>query len=441
MSVEHFKEIKCLGRGSYGSCMLVEVLDANTRSLCIKYQFDCFKSFTDENGEKYKNVAVIKIPNNLEAQELLQQEIGNLKRVRSKIGNTKASNILTYLCSSTHDRYIVLVTEYAEQGDLRKKMGKIGEQRKFGIEETLVILKGILNGLIKIHDMGLIHRDIKPENILFSDDVPLIADWGCSTVLHNNQLAMSAVAGTPLYNSPEIYTNKGANNLSDIWSLGVIFYEMMTGNIPWGNELVLDNDSHSIRLKICKAEFNPIKDLIIGYADDNVIENIDYIINKMLLLERDKRPDAKKIMEMLENIYDMKFEDKHVIDKKIKRTPVIVDKGVIDKVEVSVEIPGEAQILIDKGDEIVDFDPKKALEYYEKSIEINGNFQVFYNAADACLKLARTIGDIKESKTLIDKAQKYSDAAKKFKNNNAISLLDSSIKKELSKYREAELNR
>lgn len=105
--------------------------------------------------------------------------------------------------------------------------------------EALRITEEIANALDHAHDKGYIHRDIKPENILFrEDDASVLSDFGVAKTLSSasNMTNAGTVVGTPHYMSPEQARGKPIDGRSDIYSLGVVFYEMLTGSVPYRAE-------------------------------------------------------------------------------------------------------------------------------------------------------------------------------------------------------------
>ncbi len=79
----------------------------------------------------------------------------------------------------------------------------------------------------------MVHRDLKPENILVHGEVFKLADFGFSTTIADHQRIMKSICGTPFYMSPQILLRENYTEKSDIWSLGIIYYEVLCGKAPW----------------------------------------------------------------------------------------------------------------------------------------------------------------------------------------------------------------
>ncbi len=134
------------------------------------------------------------------------------------------------------DTYYFLM-EYVEGSTLRD----VVQSRELAPEHALAIVPQLCDALQYAHDKGVVHRDIKPENILMSVDGSVkIADFGLSRILGNEsqQYALTAthqVMGTPRYMAPEqLEGSRGVDHRADIYSLGVVIYEMLTGELPIG---------------------------------------------------------------------------------------------------------------------------------------------------------------------------------------------------------------
>ncbi|MGH1373758.1 MAG: bifunctional serine/threonine-protein kinase/formylglycine-generating enzyme family protein [Cellvibrionaceae bacterium] len=116
--------------------------------------------------------------------------------------------------------------------------GSVHDKMSTGLSanEALRITEEIANSLDHAHDKGYIHRDIKPENILFrDDDASVLSDFGVAKTLSSasNMTNAGTVVGTPHYMSPEQARGKPIDGRSDLYSLGVVFFEMLTGSVPY----------------------------------------------------------------------------------------------------------------------------------------------------------------------------------------------------------------
>lgn len=108
--------------------------------------------------------------------------------------------------------------------------------KTFSIEEAVKLLEQIAPGMDEAHSKGIVHRDLKPANILFtSSGLPLISDFGIAKFSQGegNNVTGSAIIGTPAYMAPEQASGTGVDGRTDIYALGVILYEMVTGKQPY----------------------------------------------------------------------------------------------------------------------------------------------------------------------------------------------------------------
>jgi serine/threonine protein kinase len=169
--------------------------------------------------------AVIKIP--------LDEDV-DLEAIRHEANLwVKASghpNVLPIIEANIYGDYVVIASEYAPDGSLADWLAQRGGKAP-SIESAVEIVYGLLAGLAHLHGRNIIHRDLKPANILFQGNTPRIADFGISRILESTSQS-SIVAGTPAYMAPEAFDGK-RNAQTDIWSVGVIFYQLLTGRLPF----------------------------------------------------------------------------------------------------------------------------------------------------------------------------------------------------------------
>jgi serine/threonine-protein kinase len=127
-----------------------------------------------------------------------------------------------------------LVMEYLPGITLRDLLQEYGS---LTAEQTLDISEAVLSGLAAAHKAGIVHRDLKPENVLLADDGRIkIGDFGLARAASANTATGAALLGTVAYLSPELVTRGIADTRSDIYAVGIMMYEMLTGEQPFTGE-------------------------------------------------------------------------------------------------------------------------------------------------------------------------------------------------------------
>jgi serine/threonine protein kinase len=140
-------------------------------------------------------------------------------------------NVLPIIDADVYDGQVVIVSEYADGGSLADRLKR---EDKPSIQQSVELAIGILSGLEFLHSRKIIHRDVKPQNILLQGNTPRLADFGISRAM-NTTVVSSTIIGTDAYMSPESFD--GARNAqTDIWSVGVVLYQMLKGALPFPQE-------------------------------------------------------------------------------------------------------------------------------------------------------------------------------------------------------------
>ncbi|GIX32346.1 MAG: hypothetical protein KatS3mg125_0302 [Lysobacterales bacterium] len=170
--------------------------------------------------------------------------------------------------------------EYIEGESLSAKLKREG---KLAPAEALSILHQTALGLAAAHDRGVIHRDIKPGNLLLTRrGLVKIADFGIALSSRDFSRKLTSTGefvGTPGYLSPEVCLGKPVDARSDIFSLGIVFFEMLTGQIPFKDESPL-----GLMLEVVKAEIPDVRELA-----SEVDEGLALILKRMIAKEPEER--------------------------------------------------------------------------------------------------------------------------------------------------------
>jgi WD40 repeat protein/serine/threonine protein kinase len=198
--------------------------------------------------------------------------------------------------------YVAL--EYLEGESLRERMNR----EQLGIKEAIRIARAIASALQEAHEHAIIHRDLKPENVLIPrDGRPRVVDFGLAGAFQDDSLANRSSenptvldpggshprgGGTPLYMSPEQWRKQDTDGATDIWALGVILYEMISGKRPYSN---FETSRADLARKVVAIE--PVPRL----AGDGPLETL---IDRCLDKAPERRPTASEVLAALESTTD-----------------------------------------------------------------------------------------------------------------------------------------
>ncbi|MDA0276977.1 MAG: serine/threonine-protein kinase [Proteobacteria bacterium] len=183
-----------------------------------------------------RTVAVKTVNMSLERDGADRYEARFYQEARSAAGLNHPNIVIVHDIGKADD-VVYMAMEYIEGVELRSL---IGEGRPLGLAQALSIAAQIADGLAYAHSRGVVHRDIKPANIMVVPNGPVkITDFGIARKRAAQELTQTgSLLGSPKYMSPEQVIGKRAEHQSDIFSLGVILYEMLTGASPFSGENV-----------------------------------------------------------------------------------------------------------------------------------------------------------------------------------------------------------
>lgn len=165
-----------------------------------------------------------------------QQDETFLKRFRQEaraIARLRHPNILVALEYGEEAETTFIVMEYVEAGTLTDRL-----RQPMPLREAEAILRQVASALEYAHEQGVIHRDVKPSNILLpKPEWPLLTDFGLAKIVGGAQMTQTgSISGTPAYMSPEQGRGEPLDHRTDIYSLGIVLYEMATGAVPFTAE-------------------------------------------------------------------------------------------------------------------------------------------------------------------------------------------------------------
>lgn len=216
------------------------------------------------------------------------------------------------------DYYIVM--EYIPGKNLKQLLKKRG---KLTVAEVVDIMLQITSAMSVAHDSLIIHRDLKPQNILIMDDGGVkITDFGIAMAVNSTQLTQTNSAmGSVHYFPPEQASGKGATLKSDIYSLGIMMYELLTGILPFRGENAVE-----IALKHLKEPFPSVRE-----EDSNIPQSVEnIIITATAKNPKNRYNNAKEMHEDLKTVLNK--ERLNEPKKKLKYPEGITEEAtVIDK--------------------------------------------------------------------------------------------------------------
>jgi serine/threonine protein kinase/Tol biopolymer transport system component len=171
-------------------------------------------------------------------------------------------NICTvFETDETDDGRLFIAMAFCEGESLKRKI----ERGPLPLPQALGVAAQVAAGLAAAHDKGVVHRDIKPGNVMVAEDGRVkIVDFGIARLADETRLTRTGdVMGTTAYISPEQFLSAETDHRSDLWSLGVVLYEMLTGRLPW-----INGDEHELINAIVKRPARSISTLRPGVPQE-----------------------------------------------------------------------------------------------------------------------------------------------------------------------------
>jgi serine/threonine protein kinase len=211
-----YRLVQKLGRGAMGEVFLME----------------------DTNLDRKVAIKTIRPDVEMSSREAIEMRQRFVREAKTA-GKLTHPNIVTVYDSFEGEGGIAyIVMEYVE-GDT---LANIIKKTRLTVPQVKHVIVNAANGLQHAHDHGVFHRDVKPENIMVSPKtgVTKLMDFGIARLVESNMTATGSVLGTPAYMSPEQVTGKKVDARSDVFALGVVLYELLVGQRPFGGSKITE---------------------------------------------------------------------------------------------------------------------------------------------------------------------------------------------------------
>ena len=223
------------------------------------------------------------------------------------------AHILKAIEPTRKRHYLYTVTEYIEGQTLAQWMI---DNPSPDLETVRKIVTQIAKGLQAFHRQEMVHQDLRPNNIMIDkNNTVKIIDFGATKVAGLTELVSinEGLVGTAQFTAPEYFLGYAGTPQSDIFSLGVIAYKMLSGKLPYGNSIAKTSD----RRTLGRLKYNPLSD------DNNSLPGwIDYAINKAVHID-----PVKRYTEVSEFIYELQTPNRQYLNKTkapiMERNPVL----------------------------------------------------------------------------------------------------------------------
>ena len=255
--------------------------------------------------------------------------IRRFKREALSVSNLSHPNIVEVYDVGEEDGNYYIVMEYIEGKTLKQLLQKRGA---LTLNEVIDIMTQLTDGLAHAHEAYIIHRDIKPQNIMIEDNgLVKITDFGIAMALNSTQLTQTnSVMGSVHYLPPEQANGKGSTVKSDIYSLGILMYELLTGSVPFKGDTAVE-----IALKHMKEKIPSIRK-----QKPTIPQSVENIVLKAT---------AKNPKNRYDNVRDMYKDLQTALQRdNEKRLVYEYPENDLEETKVIPQVTKEIKQVIDK---------------------------------------------------------------------------------------------
>ena len=254
--ITDFTLIKELGVGSFGRVLLVQHNKTQAQY--------AIKAIDKRNKA------------NIQEKPYFRREIEIMYRIHHP-------NVVKLFGHFEDNTYCYFIMEYIPGGNIYSYVPKNGI-RTINTQQVASIIKDVISATYFLHHMNppIVHRDIKPENVLLAENMRAkLTDFGWSNYMQGD-IKRTTVCGTPIYLAPEMINNTGHDEKVDIWCIGVLLFELMTGQQPWQG-----SDVQTVKYNISRLKINWPKQMDMTAAD---------LISKILRYNPEERISLRNML-------------------------------------------------------------------------------------------------------------------------------------------------
>jgi serine/threonine protein kinase len=236
---------------------------------------------------KLNRPAAIKVLSNPADGSTFKERFFNEARVQSSLHHPNIATLFDFQESADRNE-LYIVMEFVDGESLDAFI----QRRHFAVEDALATFKSICEAVKFIHENNIVHRDIKPQNIKISSRGTVkMLDFGIAKDAVSNGLTrVGGIVGTPNYLAPEQLIGHPASKLTDIWALGILFYEMLTGASPFTGETLAE-----LHGQISNAQFEPPQKI-----NSAISNEVAKIIEKCMCVDVHRR--YQSVDEIIEDV-------------------------------------------------------------------------------------------------------------------------------------------
>mmetsp|Transcript_24058 Transcript_24058/g.21076 ORF Transcript_24058/g.21076 Transcript_24058/m.21076 type:complete len:308 (-) Transcript_24058:978-1901(-) len=239
------------------------------------------KVYRAKNQKTNETVAIKVIPlEKFNQVPKLEEFTGNEIKTLARITNPNVVRFIEML-KTANNTY--LVYEFCNGGTVEDQITK---RHHLSEIESLKIFKQVVNAFRSIYKENILHRDLKPSNILFHDGVVKVADFGFCKKMASPQELTFTMVGSPIYMAPEILKGYPYNIKSDVWSLGVLLYEMLYGICPY--------EDKNLSGLISRIDSQP---LTFPTHIARISKNTETLLRRMLTVDHKSRIDWAELLD------------------------------------------------------------------------------------------------------------------------------------------------